>query len=92
MRTTVTLDPDVSHLLQQAMQTSRQGFKTTLNAALRRGLVHQKPGRPAGRFVVRAKALGLRAGLDPARLHAVDDDLEVAAYLATTRRLARPRR
>lgn len=44
MRTTVTLDRDVERMLQQAMHRSRNGFKETLNAAIRAGL-SQKPPR-----------------------------------------------
>jgi hypothetical protein len=31
--------------------------------------------------------MGLRAGLDPARLHDLADDLEAEAFAATTRKL-----
>lgn len=89
MRTTVTLDPDVEELLRHATHGARQNFKTALNDGLRRGLAHQAPTVAAPRFVVEARPMGLRAGLDPSRLHDLADDLEAAAFVATTRRLRR---
>ncbi len=38
MRTTVTLDPDVEHLLKDAAHAQRQSFKVILNDAVRRSL------------------------------------------------------
>ena len=92
MRTTLTVDPDVERLLKQAMHEEKQGLKATLNAALRRGLAHQPPLAPVKPFVVEAKSMGLRAGLDPARLHELADEAELEAFAATTRRLRRATR
>ena len=89
MRTTLTVDPDVERLLKQAMHGEKQGLKATLNAALRRGLAHQAPPVPVKPFRVEAKATGLRAGLDPARLHDLADEIELEAFAVTTRRLRR---
>ena len=81
MRTTVTLDKDVERMLREAMHRSRTGFKQTLNAAIRAGL-GQKSGRPARRqFVLKARPLHLRAGLDPAGFNKLADELEVEAVL-----------
>lgn len=79
MRTTVTLDKDVERLLREATHRSRSSFKETLNKAIRTGL-GRNPGK-AGRtaFIVHAKPLGLRPGLDPADLNKLADDLEVEA-------------
>jgi hypothetical protein len=87
MRTTVTLDPDVEQLLRLATQGSGQSFKEALNDGLRRGLAHLAPASAAEPFVVDALPLGLRAGLDPARLHEVADELEAEAFAVTTRQL-----
>lgn len=38
MRTTVTLDPDVAELLEQAMAERKLPFKRVINDAIRRGL------------------------------------------------------
>lgn len=89
MRTTVTLDPDVEQLLRHATHTSGQNFKEALNDGLRRGLAHLAPATSATPFVVKARPLGLRIGIDPARLHDVVDDLEAEAFAAITRRLGK---
>lgn len=81
MRTTVTLDKDVERLLREAMHRSRSSFKETLNAAIRAGLRPKFPGASRGSFVVKAKPMGLRPGLDPAGFNKLADELEVAAFL-----------
>jgi len=87
MRTTVTLDPDVEELLRQAVHKSGLNFKETLNDGLRRGLAHLTPAITAAPYVVEAKPMGLRAGLDPAQMHDLAGDLDAEAFVATTRRL-----
>ena len=87
MRTTVTIDPDVEELLRQATQSSRQSFKQILNDGLRRGLAHLAPASSIEPFVVEARPMGLRAGLDPAQFHEVANDLEAEAFATTTRKL-----
>jgi len=89
MRTTVTLDSDVEELLRQATHGSKQNFKQALNDGLRRGLAHLAPPAEPDTFVVVARPMGLRMGLDPTRLHDLDQDLEVEAFAETTRKLRR---
>lgn len=86
MRTTVTLDADVESLLRAAMQRGRRSFKQTLNDAVRRGLKGDS-GAGLPPFVVDARPMGLRSGLDPARLQELDDELEVDEFLRKTRAL-----
>jgi hypothetical protein len=92
MRTTVTLDPDVERLLRDAVRQRRQSFKQVLNHAIREGLQPRGDARKARKaFRVAARPMGLRTGIDPARLTEVGDELEVDAFLETTRRAARKR-
>jgi hypothetical protein len=86
MRTTVTLDPDVEQLIREAMQSEQQSFKEVLNEAVRRGF---RGSESADRepFSVAARPMRMRAGLDPARLHEIDGDLEVEAFLRTSHAL-----
>ncbi len=92
-RTTVTLDPDVEQLLRDAMQRRRQSFKEALNQAIRNGLADLLPGERESRFKIRARPLGPRAGIDPARLNQLADELEVDAFVALSQRLAeKPRK
>jgi hypothetical protein len=81
MRTTVTLDQDVERLLRAAMHRSRSTFKQTLNAAIRAGLSGSSGPAKMEPFVVEARPMGLRAGIDPAGLNKLVDELEVEAFL-----------
>lgn len=45
MRTTVTLEPNVQHLLQQAMREGDVSFKQVVNEAIRKGLRPQTARR-----------------------------------------------
>ncbi|HVA62844.1 MAG TPA: hypothetical protein VNF74_03890 [Terriglobales bacterium] len=83
MRTTVTLDEDVERLLQEEMHRTRKSFKESLNQALRAGLAG--PAAALEPFVVRARPMGLRAGVDPGRLNQLGDELEVEAAIARMR-------
>ncbi len=87
MRTTVTVDPDVEGLLRQAMQQSGQSFKTTLNQAIRRGLADLVVASDELRFVVKAKNMGLRPGIDYSKINQLVDELEVEDHLEVTRKL-----
>jgi hypothetical protein len=86
MRTTVTLDKDVERLLREAMHRSRRGFKQTLNDAIRAGLTRKEVTASRRGFVVKARSLGLRAGLDPAGFNQLADGLEVESILEQGRR------
>lgn len=90
MRTTVTLDKDVERMLRDAMHRSRKSFKQTLNSALRTGLCSAGGQTRGKRFVVKARALGLNSGLDPAGFNRLADDLEIDALFAKKPRSRRP--
>src|SRR5436190_14705869 len=88
IRTTVTLDRDVERLLRDAMHRSKSGFKQTINAAIRAGL--SQTARAKNRsFVLKARPLGLRAGLDPAGFNKLADELETDAVLQKSRTTGR---
>jgi hypothetical protein len=86
MRTTVTLDRDVERMLREAMHQSRTSFKQALNAAIRAGLGPKAARAVGSPFVLKARPLGLRTGLDPAGFNKLADDLEVDAVPAKSRR------
>ncbi len=90
MRTTVTLDPDVEQLLQDAMHRRRLSFKEALNQAIRTGL-SQGAGVSADEtpFVVHAQRMGLRAGLDAGRLNQMADELEAEGFDELSRTLTK---
>ncbi|MEQ1912688.1 MAG: antitoxin [Vicinamibacterales bacterium] len=84
MRTTVTLDADVERMLRDAMHRSRRTFKETLNAALRAGLGGASARAKPVKFVVKARAMGLRTGVDPTGFNRLADEFEVDAVVMKT--------
>lgn len=89
MRTTVTLDKDVERMLRDAMRRERRSFKQALNAAVRASL-SKRPGRGKGaRFVIRARPMRLRAGIDPAGFNKLADALEIDAFMEKNKRTRR---
>ena len=81
MRTTVTLDKDVERLLHDTMHRTRRSFKETLNHAIRSGLAAKGSDPTNKPFIIKAKAMHLRAGIDPANFNKLTDDLEVDGFL-----------
>ena len=91
MRTTVTLDADTERLLRGAMRERNLTFKAALNEAIRQGLgKHAADAEP--RFTPAAKAMHLRAGVDPSRMHDLDAALEIEAFKSLNARLERERK
>ena len=88
MRTTVTLEGDVEILLRRAVQQSHKSFKEVLNHAIRRGLGAELSGASAD-FEIEARPLRMRNGLDPARLHHLDDEIEIDEFLRKTQALSK---
>ena len=62
VRTTVTLDKDVAAKLKQVARERGVSFKVALNDAVRAGL--QGGTRPARRYRVQARPMGVRPGID----------------------------
>jgi hypothetical protein len=74
MRTTLTLDEDVSEKLRSEARRSGRTFREVVNDALRRGLASRRPEKSRSPFRVRARDLGeLQPGL---ALDSVADLLE----------------
>ena len=80
MRTTITLDDELTRQLQDQMRRSGKGFKETLHELLVRGLSRSAAPRKQP-FQLQARPLGLKPGIDPATLHDLDTDLEVDRFL-----------
>ncbi|MCY4284218.1 MAG: hypothetical protein OXC65_02620 [Thiotrichales bacterium] len=89
MRTTVTLDPEIEHLLREAMRQRGQSFKEVLNRAVVQGLADLRSDAREVLFVPVTCPMGLRAGYDRARLGALADDMEVDAFLDLSRGLSK---
>lgn len=73
MRTTVTLDPDVQRLLEEAQHRSRRPFKQVLNDAVRAGLGRGTAKAPA--FKQPVYSLG-RAKVDLTKANALAGELQ----------------
>jgi hypothetical protein len=76
VRTTLTIDDDLAAQLRE--EAARQGlpFRQVLNRTLRLGLRAASGAAPRQRFEVEARRLGIRAGVDPAKLNQLADELE----------------
>lgn len=90
MRTTLTLDPDVVRLIEEAIHRLRKPFKHVVNDALRRGLAPGGRRAPASRYRVRPHAAQLLPGLDRSKLNALADEFEDRALAAPPRRRRTP--
>lgn len=83
MRTTVTLDADVEHILQSRMQREGITFKRALNDAIRAG-AHREPAGRVDVFTTNSVSLG-------SPLIDLDRALQVAAELEDADLIARMR-
>ncbi len=64
MRITLTLDDDIYAKLEAKVRGSGCPLERLVNEYLRRAVTIRCPAKPVKPFVVRARALGLRPGLD----------------------------
>jgi len=70
MRIALTLEDDIARRLKELARITSRSFREVVNDAIRMGLGlgHLSPG-DYGDFVVRPKACGFRAGIDPTKLN-----------------------
>jgi len=64
VRTTLTLDDDVAARLKEEARKSGRSFKHVVNEFLRLGFVAREKLRPEKDFVIRARDLGEKPGLN----------------------------
>jgi len=83
MRTTLTLDPDVARLVEDAVHRERRSMRQVVNDALRRGL--GTPRQEAGRYELISHESDLRAGFDLAGYNRLADELEDEAIIDSAR-------
>jgi hypothetical protein len=84
MRTTLTLDPDVARLVEDAVHRGRTSMKKVINDALRRALAQPPPSRQPYRLPVHEAAL--QPGFDLTGFNRLADELEDEAILANGKR------
>jgi hypothetical protein len=85
MRTTLTLDPDVVRLVEDAAHEQRRSRKDVINDALRRALM-PSGSVPREPYQLTPHHAQVRPGIDPARLNQLADELEDQAILEATGR------
>jgi hypothetical protein len=81
MRTTLTLDPDVAHLIEEEVHRRRKPYKEVVNDAIRRGLAPRAAKRPAHAYKVVPHRSTLKPGLDARSLNRLADEVEDDAIL-----------
>ena len=82
MRTTLTIDDDLTMALKASAQRSGRPFKAVVNEAIRRGLsTGEKPAGRRERFRVQSAPRGFLPGVDPLKLNQLVDELEVDGFL-----------
>jgi hypothetical protein len=84
VRTTLTLDPDVARLVDEAAHRARTSRKQVINDALRRELSPAPARREP--YHLRAHEATLQPGLDLGGFNRLADELEDEAILATGKR------
>ncbi len=87
----MTLDRGVERILCETAARTRKPFKKVLNDALRVGIEQSMSIGPPEPFVLKARAMGLRAGHDPAGFNQLADDLEAEAFLESTSEIPKMR-
>ena len=85
MRTTLTLDPDVTRRLKARMAETKLPMKRLVNEALRVGLSSSRAGRPV-QFSVEPHSCQFKPGIDLDKLNQLVDELEAEAALKGLRK------
>ena len=80
MRTTLTLDDDNADRLREMAERTRRPFKQVVNDVIRRGLDSLLVEEPQAPYKVKASPMGLRRGIDPAKLSKLEAELDLEAF------------
>ncbi len=84
MRTTLTLDPDVAQLIEDAMHRERRPMKQVINDALRRAFAPTNRPKQEPYDLVPHES-SIHPGLDLSGFNRLADELEDEAILASRR-------
>lgn len=79
MRTTLTLDPEITERLRAETTLGKRSYKEIVNDALRRGLGIQQDA-PSAPFQVNAHSSAFLPGIDPGKLNQLADELEAVEF------------
>lgn len=81
MRTTLTLDDDVAEALDKELRRRpKSSFKEVVNDLLRAGIHARRPSKRAPKFIVRARPMGLRRGVNYDDVGGLLEELEGATH------------
>jgi len=80
MRTTLTLDPDVSEKIRQETSSGKTSLKKLINEKLRIGF-GITPGKKSPKFTVKPHASDYCPGIDPLKFNRLLDDMEAEEFL-----------
>ncbi|MGF1679231.1 MAG: hypothetical protein ACFCUX_08560 [Candidatus Methylacidiphilales bacterium] len=92
MRTTLTLETANAQRVTEYAKRAGISFKEAVNQLLAKGLRGTLAEVESHPFSVKARPMRLRAGIDLGRLNQLADELEVDAFLQTSKRQGRRRR
>ncbi|MPY87202.1 MAG: antitoxin [Luteitalea sp.] len=84
MRTTLTLDPEVARLVEDAVHRERRPMKQVVNDALRRALAPTRPRRQPYQLTPHQSTV--RPGFDLAGFNRLNDELEDETIIDSARR------
>ena len=80
MRTTITLDEDVTAKLKAEMRKTGKSFKETVNETLRVGLLSRQQAPRRKPFKVKARDLGLKPGYSLDKVWDLIEEVEGPDY------------
>ncbi len=81
MRTTLTIDEDIADRIRSEVALGKRSLKAVINDALRRGMGIE-PVKRRKPYRVKPHSSAFVAGVDPARLNQLVDELEADAFLS----------
>ena len=81
MRTTVTIHDDLAAQIHDFRKREGMTFKAALNKLLRLGVQAQYAPPKPKKYRTPTRKLGLKPGIDPTRLNALLDEMEVNDFL-----------
>jgi hypothetical protein len=76
VRTTLTIDDDIAHLLDLEVRRTGDSFKGTVNRLLRRGLTIKDKNAERAPFVVTPLFMGVRPGQNYDNIEALLEELD----------------
>ena len=80
MRTTVTIHDDLALQIEALRKREGLSFKAAINQLLRLGVQAKSAPPKPRKYHTPPRRLGLRPGIDPTRLNALLDDLDVGDF------------